>query len=85
MQSLVQRAVRFEKFLDDNGRDTDGIVCSVLKADELRPWRNSDFEKKGYELWDHWAGDFAGAMNYEDAIMATGRYADAKILKILIL
>ena len=83
MQSLAQRAVRFEKFLDDNGRDTDGIVCSVLKADELRPWRNSDFEGKGYELWDHWAGDYAGAMNYEDAIMATGRYADAKILKHL--
>jgi len=84
MQFLAQRAARFEKFLDDHGRDADGIIYSALKADELRPWQNRDFAGKGYELWDHWAGDFAGAMNYEDSIMATGRYVDAKILKHLV-
>ena len=80
MQPLAQNAARFEKFLDDS-RDADGIVYSVLKADELRPWRHSDFEGKGYDLWDHWSDDFAGGVNYEDCIMATGRYIGAKVLK----
>jgi len=80
MKSLAQNAVRFEAVLDQS-RDEDGLVYSVLKADALRPWRNEDFEGKGYDLWDHWSGDFAGGENYEDAIMATGRYVDAKLLK----
>lgn len=80
MKSLAERALQFEKFLDDS-RDADGLVYSVLNTNGLRPWRNSDVEGKGYDLWDHWAGDFAGAANYEDCIMATGRYIVAKVLK----
>ena len=80
MQLSAQTAARFERLLD-RSRDPDGFVYSVLKADELRPWRNGDFVGKGYDLWDHWSGDFAGATNYEDCIMAAGRYAVAKILR----
>ena len=72
MDPIAQRASQFEKYLDDM-HDGDGLIYGDVKADEMRPWRNEDFEN--YEIWDYFKDDYAGYMVYEDSIMATGRYA----------
>lgn len=75
---LIKKARKLEKYLDSL-LDEDGLVYAEIKADEQRPWRNEDFE--GFEIWDHFKDDYAGLMNYEDCIMATGWYISARILK----
>ena len=80
MNELAQKAELFEKFLDGK-HDPDGLIYGDIKADEMRPWRNEDFEE--YEVWDYFADDYAGYINFEDCIMATGRYISVKILKFL--
>jgi len=80
MNTLSQKAELFESFLDGK-HDPDGLIYGDIKADEMRPWRNEDFE--GYEVWDYFADDYAGYLDYEDCIMATGRYISVKILRYL--
>jgi len=82
MKSFAERADAFENFLD-SVRDDDGIVYADVHREELRPFRSEDLDGKGYDVWVVWAHDFAGCVNYEDCLMATGRYVNAKVLKHL--
>jgi hypothetical protein len=80
--SFAERAVIFENFLD-SVRDADGIVYADVHARELRPFRSEDLDAKGFDVWVVWAHDFAGCLNYEDSLMATGRYINGKVLRHL--
>ena len=58
----------------------DGLLCSDLNVDTMRPWTVDELSKAKAEIWSNWRHDPAGCMAYEDALMATGRYIRVKVL-----
>jgi len=85
MTGLVEREKILQDFMD-TVRDEYGLLYSGVRADELRPWRNDEMEQ-----WCPMAefyrainpSDPATAWAYEDGLMTTGEYINAKILKHL--
>ena len=64
----------------DIARDADGLLCSDLNVDTMRPWTVDELSKAKAEIWSNWRHDPAGCMAYEDTLMATGRYIRVKVL-----
>ena len=70
-------------FVEEHMVDEHGLLMAHLNVETLKPWTIEQIEAKGLELtfYDKRRGDPVGQLTYEDSLMATGEYAQSRLLK----
>lgn len=80
---LARAEARLTAFVEDRMIDPHGLVRGILNAETARPWTPDEIQRKRITFPAYFTrgGDTVGQITYEDSLMATGEYAQSRILK----